>query len=327
MFPLINRRGFLAAFGLALLAVQSPVAAQAPLDASVKRVLFLGDSITYAGQYVDYVEAAWRLKYPESQVEFLDVGLPSETVSGLSEPGHAGGKFPRPDLHERLDRVLAQVKPQLVIACYGMNDGIYHPYSVERAKAFEAGMVKLHNKVEAIGAKIIHLTPPVFDAQPIKAKTLPAGREVYEQPYEGYDEVLGKYGEWLLKQREKGWVVYDVHGPMLESLLKRRKEDPNFKFAGDGVHADANGHWLMAGALLNGWKMGYKIDLATLQRDGGEWLKLISQRRKVLSDAWLTATEHKRPGMAKGLPLAEADVKAVELDKRIRELQKTITIK
>lgn len=293
----------------------------------MKRVLFLGDSITYAGQYVDYVEAAWRLKHPESQVEFLDVGLPSETVSGLSEPGHAGGKFPRPDLHERLDRVLAQVKPQLVIACYGMNDGIYHPYSAERAKAYEAGILKLREKVLAAGAKIVHLTPPVFDAQPIKAKTLPAGREVYEQPYEGYDEVLAKYSAWLLQQREKGWVVYDVHGPMSEALLNRRKTDPAFKFAGDGVHADANGHWLMASALVKGWNLGLQADLPTLQRDGGEWLKLISQRRKLLSDAWLTATEHKRPGMAKGLPLAEAEVKAAELDRKIRELQKGITIK
>jgi len=33
--------------------------------------------------------------------EILNLGLPSETVSGLSEPNHAGGAFPRPDLHER----------------------------------------------------------------------------------------------------------------------------------------------------------------------------------------------------------------------------------
>src|SRR2546425_2764856 len=42
------------------------------------------------------------------QIEFLNLGLPSETVSGLSEEGHAGGQFPRPDLLERLARVLAR---------------------------------------------------------------------------------------------------------------------------------------------------------------------------------------------------------------------------
>jgi len=422
----MKRRSFLAvAVGLALGALQLPVAAQSPIDPSVKRVLFLGDSITYAGQYVDYVEAAYRLKYPESKVEFLDLGLPSETVSGLSEPGHAGGKFPRPDLHERLDRVLAQVQPQLVIACYGMNDGIYYPFSPERFLAFETGMIKLHDKVVATGAKIIHLTPPVFDAQPIKAKTLPAGRDVYEQPFEGYDQVLAQYSDWLLSQKNKGWVVYDIHGPMLKHLQTRRAESPDFKFAGDGVHADANGHWLMAEALLKGWDLKPNVEVvrinakqrrvelgraseleskkdylaftwktrlappldpkwdekslllenfeqqagrrelkvtelpagkyelkedgqvlgqytdqefrrgivlswmpkSAMQRVGNELLKFISQRRKLLSDAWLTATEHKRPGMAKGLPLAEADVKAADLEKRIRDLTKPITIK
>jgi hypothetical protein len=40
----------------------------------------------------------------------IDAGPPSETVSGLSEEGHAGGQFPRPDLVERLTRVLAVTK-------------------------------------------------------------------------------------------------------------------------------------------------------------------------------------------------------------------------
>ena len=87
----------------------------------VKRVVFLGDSITYGGGYVDILEAAFRSGSPERAVEFIDLGLPSETVSGLSEPGHAGGQFPRPTVHERLNRVLAKAKPDVVVACYGMN--------------------------------------------------------------------------------------------------------------------------------------------------------------------------------------------------------------
>jgi len=84
-----------------------------------RRVVFLGDSITYSGEYVEFIETYVRSRFPESRVEFLDLGLPSETVSGLSEPGHAGGAFPRPDLHERLGRVLEKAKPDLIVACYG----------------------------------------------------------------------------------------------------------------------------------------------------------------------------------------------------------------
>src|ERR1043166_6271819 len=76
-----------------------------PSVPNVKRIVFLGDSITYSGEYVATVEAALLLQKPERDYEIVDLGLPSETVSGLSEPGHAGGSFPRPNLHERLDRV------------------------------------------------------------------------------------------------------------------------------------------------------------------------------------------------------------------------------
>ena len=104
---------------------------------SVKRIVFLGNSITYTGQYVSYIEAYMTLHYPARHIEYVNVGLPSETVSGLSEPGHAGGVFARPDLHERLERVLAKTKPDLIFACYGMNDGIFMPFDEDRFQKYK----------------------------------------------------------------------------------------------------------------------------------------------------------------------------------------------
>src|SRR5262249_41077583 len=77
----------------------SPPEADGPTAlAGIKRIVFLGDSITYAGHYIEDVEAILRADNPSLQCEFIDLGLPSETVCGLTEPGHAGGEFPRPDL-------------------------------------------------------------------------------------------------------------------------------------------------------------------------------------------------------------------------------------
>ena len=101
---------------LLLAAIASASAADKALMDGVKRVVFLGDSITYAGAYVEVLEAAFRVEDPARAVEFINIGLPSETVSGLSEPGHAGGAFPRPTVHERLDRILAKAKPDLIVA-------------------------------------------------------------------------------------------------------------------------------------------------------------------------------------------------------------------
>lgn len=70
-----------------------------PFPDGVKKVLFLGNSITYAGKYIVDIEAYLMTHYPGQHIQIINMGLPSETVSGLSEPGHANGEFLRPDLH------------------------------------------------------------------------------------------------------------------------------------------------------------------------------------------------------------------------------------
>lgn len=123
-------------------------------------------------------------------------------------------------------------------------------------------MRRLHEAAAHEGVRVIHLTPPVFDSQPLKGRTLPAGLKAYPQPFEGYDEVLGAYSQWLVAQRPNGWQVVDVHGPMREFLNAQRSQNPAFTLSGDGVHANRQGHWLMArealramGAQGLGWRL------------------------------------------------------------------------
>ncbi|MCX7824187.1 MAG: GDSL-type esterase/lipase family protein [Verrucomicrobiae bacterium] len=318
--------GIIAKFAAITLSCASHALAASEFLSGVQRVVVLGDSITYSGAYVEFLDAYVVTRFPERRMEIFNLGLPSENVSGLSEPGHAGGKFPRPDLRERLGRVLAKTKPDLVIACYGMNDGIYYPFSEERFRKFQDGIRRMRERVTATGASILHITPPTFDPEPIKARTLPAGLPEYRQPYVGYNEVLDRYAAWLLEQRKNGWDVVDVHGPMNRDLAEHRKQDPNFLLAKDGVHANETGHWIMAkqillhlGAKDVGGADSAAAMLAAHPR-GKEILALVQQRQRLLKDAWLANTGHKRPGMKQGLPLAEAQAKSVEIEKQIREM-------
>ena len=205
---------------------------------TAKRVVFLGDSITNAGHYIAYFEACLATRFPKQRFEFLNLGLPSETCSGLSEDGHAGGKFPRPDLHERLQRVLDKAKPDLIIACYGMNCGIYLPFDEQRFAKYQDGICRLRTAAHTAGAQVIHLTPPTYD--PTRGGGSP-----------DYNEVLDRYSEWLLSQRADGWMVIDIHGAMNRHLAERRRWNPKFVLAGDGVHAGPTGHWLMADVLVD----------------------------------------------------------------------------
>lgn len=282
-----------------------------PVALNVKRIVFLGNSITWAGNYVADVEAYLRVQHPARALEFINVGLSSETVSGLSEPGHAGGNFPRPDLHERLARVLALTKPDLVFACYGMNDGIYMPFDEGRFQKFKDGIHWLHEEVVKTGARLILLTPPFYDEG--------RGKSI------GYAAVLDRYADWLIGMKKSlKWEVIDVHYPMKKYLEAHRKVDAKFALDGfalaqDGVHPGEVGHWMMARQIL--LYLGYKnmanspSILAALPqiKNANQYLKLVSERQNMMRDAWLTLTKHKRPGLPVGLPLMEAEGKGKEL--------------
>jgi lysophospholipase L1-like esterase len=281
----------------------------------VKRVVFLGDSITYGGFYTVCVEAYFATRAPERVVEFLNVGLPSETVSGLSEAGHAGGAFPRPDAHERLGRVLARLKPDLVFACYGMNDGIFQPFDEARFAAYQSGLRRLRAAVLATGAQLVHATPPLYvDVR----GTSP-----------GYPEVLARYAAWLLERRADGWSVADVHGAMTAELTARRRTEPGFTFARDGVHPDDAGHWVMARALLTHLGAGdlpaggTVADMLARHPHGAAMLPLLRKRSDLLRDTWLTTIGHQRPKMRPGLPLEDARGKATALDAELAVLRTT----
>lgn len=283
----------------------------APGLPEAKRIVFLGDSITHSGQYIEYVETV-LLANTDRHYEFLDLGLSSETVSGLSEEGHAGGKFPRPDLHERLDRVLAKTKPDLLVACYGMNCGIYEPLDAARFQKYKDGILWLRDTARSAGAKVIHLTPPTYDSVPVKGKF----------PY--YNNVLGTYAKWLIDQRAKGWQVIDIHEPMDAALAAKRKSDPDFAFAKDGVHPNAQGHWVIAQQILRAWDVPQDYQLEDFTSPTGRLSALhalAAKRLHVLSAAYLSEAGHKRPGVAPGLPLEKAEAQAAELSAQIEALQ------
>ncbi|HYK36113.1 SGNH/GDSL hydrolase family protein [Alloacidobacterium sp.] len=290
-----------------------------------KRVLWLGDSITQMGDYVTFVDYFLEKKYPADRFDVISIGLGSETTSCLSEKTHP---FPRPCVQERLKRALDLVKPQVVVACYGMNDGIYHPQSAERMKAFEQGIEKLIAAVHAAGAEMVLLTPPPFDVLPVKDKVVPksASDFGFMAPYAGYDDVLTGYARWEMQLPKNQATVIDLHAPMDAYLAKQRKTDPDFSFAKkDGIHPDIAGHLLMAQIVLRGLGIPFasgnlQAELKTVEAD--PLFALIKEQREVRSAGWLKYVGYTRGETVKVDSVADVEKQNTELQAEIDALRR-----
>lgn len=333
---------------LFLMSIGDSVLAKEDLDArslAGKKILFLGDSITYGGHYVELFELAMRVRFPEKHTTILNLGLSSETVSGLSEDGHAGGRFPRPDLFERLDRVLNQVKPDVVFTCYGMNCGIYKPLSSNNLIAYMERYRRLAEKIDESGAELIIVTPPSFDPLPIIRRTTKDG---VGGPFSGYDSVLQTFSLALEKEFQDQYLVININAPMTQYVLNERRTRPDYSLARDGVHMNTLGHTItfetiidqLGFAMIDGapillpenksiptkyredFNMKYNTaslstDLSNQAQKNVQLFKLIREKQSILKDTWLTKTGHKRPGVRKLEPFEDWIEKADDLEKSI----------
>lgn len=287
-----------------------------PLTA--KRILILGDSITHQGHYVSQIETQLLLRGYAPKPEIINLGLGSETCSGLSEPGHP---FPRPNVQNRIDRALELIKPDVVMICYGMNDGIYYPLNEARFEAYQTGIQSLIKKVHQANAKVILLTPPPFDPVPVSAqgKLLPEGEKeyAYYAMFERYNDVMQAYGKWILQQQKPGGdgadLVIDIYSPLQRYIEERRKTEPQFTVTPDGIHPNSEGHSLIAKTILQAW------GIPDHQEPDPELLKLVHSRMSLLHGAWLKEVGHDHPHVRGGLPLAEAEQKAKDLSQKIHE--------
>jgi lysophospholipase L1-like esterase len=283
----------------------------------VHRIVFLGDSITMAGDYVIDCEC-WLLAHG-IEVEVLNLGLASETASDLTPIENAAHLkkygFGRPFVGERLDRVLSMSKPDLLFACYGMNDGDSLPSDQTGTKRFAEAITDLRDRAIKAGAKtVVICTPPVYD-------------DMGDATQRYHDENLARYTAWVMSKRADGWDVVDIHTPMRRALNKGRAKNPTFKFAADGVHPGREGHWLMAREILTQF-FGARVDGVASAEDlfpahGPEIRKLVQDRMVLQFNAWMTQIRHKRPGVAggpgaePGLSFTEAKSKASDIAKEI----------
>jgi lysophospholipase L1-like esterase len=287
-----------------LLATVVVACAQSAEALAGKRIVVLGDSITQGGTYVSFMDYFLQKSRPQLRYEVYPLGLSSETLSGLSEAGHAGGKFPRPSLFERLGRTLEKMKPEVVFACYGINDGIYQPLDETRFKAFQTGVTKLLDQCQAAGVKQVYLvTPPIFDAT--------------TKPGEfNYDSVMTAYAAWEVQLKRPGLTVIDLH-----TAMRKARDARTEVFSRDRVHPGDDGHLLMARTILAGAGVT-TLDITAKEAMADPLFKAVDQLRKLRASKWMAYIGYSRERVVAPTPLGDADEQVAKLQAKVDELRR-----
>ncbi len=298
------------------------LSAQNKYELHDKRVLVLGDSITYKGTYVSFVSYFLQKQNPDLNYDIISIGLGSETAAGTSEADHP---FPRPCIHSRLDDALEQTKPDIVFACYGMNDGIYHPLGMDRFLAYQSGIELLVAKIHASNAEVVLLTPPPFDADAKRSLAPPDATDFsYKAPYAQYNDVLRTYGKWIMISKLSVARKIDLNTPMLEYNQLRRKSDPQFHLATDGIHPSELGHLLMAKTILHA--CGFEIEgdvIEILEKTKADPLFIeIDNRRQIRSKGWLEYIGYERGEVVKTNSVQDIEIEVAERQKSIDKLRR-----
>ncbi|WP_261305462.1 SGNH/GDSL hydrolase family protein [Paenibacillus andongensis] len=284
-----------------------------------KKIVFLGDSITDEGTFITYLDTYFEQRTSDIPFTFINLGISSETASGLTEADHP---FPRPYIHDRLARALQESKPDWVVVGYGMNDGIYSPFLIERFQAYQNGILTAIRLIHQHGAKAIIMTPPPFDPESMDANVLlPDGQKdySYKEPYARYNDVLRHYANWLLTLDSIADEVVNIFDPLLQHRESEREMNPGYR-SGDGIHPNSDGHWIMAKTLLS------RLFHITLEQvpdfvehpDQSPIFQLILQRQRLLGSAWKEHVGHTNPNKKEALPLELAFRKGEEITMQIR---------
>ncbi len=286
-----------------------------------KTVLILGNSITQNGTYVDFLEYFLRKNYPNHLLNITSIGLSSETVSGDSEPDHP---FPRPCIHSRLDDALKLVKPDLVLACYGMNDGVFSEKDPARFENYKKGIERLKAKVYTAGADLILLTPTPFDPDPIRTRVAFDGQpQSYQHPYYNYGQVLFDYAQWL--ETINDVKVINLNDYLNAQLVAIKRQKADSTFIPDGVHPNTNGHFYMAKKIL--FELYPEIvlkdiDHELIQIKKDSFFALVSKRRRTQSKGWLDYVGYTRDKTVKSHSISQTTENVKDLDLAISKFLK-----
>jgi len=234
-------------------------------------LVFLGDSITHQCLYTQYLEDYFYTRYPGRRIHFHNAGVGGDKCD---------------DALIRFEQDVAPCKPKYVTVLLGMNDGAYRPFDQETFDTYERGVIKVVEKIQALGATPILMTPTMYDARAARM----AGDGSENPTFRYYNSVLAYYGTLLRETSyRQGLGFVDMHSPLNNVTLKQRKKDPQFTLIKDSVHPGAPGQVVMATSVLEDLHNNPLVSSIHLQAGEGDAPKTTALNGEAKETAKTTA--------------------------------------
>ena len=200
------------------------------------RVIFIGDSITHQCLYTQYVEDYFFTRYPNVKIKFRNAGISGDRAQ---------------DALDRFDDDIAPFKPTVATVLLGMNDGSYRDFDPVIFKTYADGMTKLCDRLDALGCRVILMSPTMFDHQAFEQMVAKDPTKAKNKDPQNYNGVLAYYGKWVQETaRKRGYGFVDLYGPLNTLTTQGRRVDPNFTLIADAIHPGPDGQLIMAYELL-----------------------------------------------------------------------------
>lgn len=214
--------------------------------------VFLGDSITHQCLYTQYVEDYFYTRFPNRRIHFHNAGVSGDKAQNALD---------------RFDEDVAAHHPQYVSILLGMNDGEYKPFDQATFDRYQTGMTTVLDRIQALGASAIPMTPTMHDAR--AARMGPRAAEPRDTYYNG---VLALYGSWLREMaHQRGLGFVDMYGPLNQLTFEQRRTNADWTMIKDAVHPGATGQFVMAASLISDAFIKAPVGSITVAQKNGKW--------------------------------------------------------
>ena len=215
-------------------------------------IAFMGDSITFQGNYTRQVEAYLKSRYPSYNLNFVNTG-----IGGWTAPDAETYSGPLP---AGLAYVLS-IHPDIVTICLGMNDNHYTAYNSTSFTSYTNSMSSIVSQLKAAGIEVALVTPGMVDLSVNAAElALPIDPS--------YNSVLQTYANWVLTYAASQNIpAFDLHTLMMNADAAAKAAMPGFVMLRDGIHPDMAGGIFYAYGILKA--LGVPTECREIGLDAG----------------------------------------------------------